>query len=185
MLPTAMTCPIPRTRTPDGRVARTGRRLRACALLAVLWLAAPPALAARYAGRVTQVADGDTVTLRAGGGRQYRIRLLAIDAPEKDQAHGRHAALALRQHVLGRQAKADCVARDRYGRHVCRLFVADEDAGLRLLRAGDAWFFRNYARGLPPAARDAYAAAEREARQARRGLWRAASPVPPWRWRRR
>jgi endonuclease YncB( thermonuclease family) len=33
--------------------------------------------------------------------------------------------------------------------------------------------------------RQAYAAAETEARAARRGLWRDGEPVPPWEWRHR
>jgi micrococcal nuclease len=47
-----------------------------------------------------------------------------------------------------------------------------------LVRAGLAWWYRQYAK------RDqVLAALEQEARAAKRGLWVEASPVPPWEWR--
>jgi len=51
------------------------------------------------------------------------------------------------------------------------------------MKAGLAWYFRQYERDVPADKRGAYAAAEAEARQARRGLWSHQSLVPPWEFR--
>ena len=79
--------------------------------------------------------------------------------------------------------------KDRYGRHVGRVIYQrkDEqgkpvslDLGAELVRAGLAWWYREYA----PEDRE-LARLEAEARKARRGLWANADAVPPWEWRRR
>ncbi len=58
--------------------------------------------------------------------------------------------------------------------------------GLEQVRAGLglAWWYRAYAKEQTTADRARYAAAENEARAARRGLWIDINPVPPWEWRR-
>ncbi len=40
------------------------------------------------AGRVAEVADGDTLTILASDNKQIRFRLRAIDVPERKQAFG-------------------------------------------------------------------------------------------------
>jgi endonuclease YncB( thermonuclease family) len=50
---------------------------------------------------------------------------------------------------------------------------------LEQVRAGMAWWYREYAREQPAA----YAAAEQQAHARRVGLWKDAAPVPPWEWR--
>ena len=51
------------------------------------------------------------------------------------------------------------------------------DVGEAMVRAGAAWHYTRYSDSVR------LAAAEREARQARRGLWHSASPQPPWTFR--
>jgi micrococcal nuclease len=46
-----------------------------------------------------------------------------------------------------------------------------------MVAEGLAWHFTRYSDDAT------LAAAEREARAARRGLWRDREPVPPWEWR--
>ena len=53
------------------------------------------------------------------------------------------------------------------------------------LKAGMAWWYREYAKEQSPEVQRAYDLAEQDARAARRGLWKDAKPVPPWEWRRR
>jgi len=67
---------------------------------------------------------------------------------------------------------------DRHGRLVARVLVDGQDLSAQLLRAGLAWHYTDYSHDA------ALAAAEREARQAKRGLWSEANAVPPWVWRR-
>ena len=47
-----------------------------------------PALAETLQGKVVKIADGDTVTIVDNSGKKHRIRLMGIDAPEKDQPYG-------------------------------------------------------------------------------------------------
>jgi endonuclease YncB( thermonuclease family) len=147
-------------------------------------LAAGPVAARDFDGRVVGVQDGDTVTVLDASKQQHRIRIAGIDAPEKAQAFGTAAKDNLARLAFGRQAEVHCSKRDRYGREVCSVFVDARDVGLEQVRSGHAWWFREYAREQSADDRKVYEAAESEARDARRGLWRDAAPTPPWDWRR-
>jgi endonuclease YncB( thermonuclease family) len=148
------------------------------ALLA--WLGLPGADAPRGAdtlvGRVTSVADGDTLTLLVGL-QDHRIRLGGIDAPESDQAHGWQARAALALMCLGRQAQVSVTDKDRYGRDVGQVRCSDTAVNAELVKQGHAWVYRAYNHDptLEPL--------ERQARSARLGLWSQARPTPPWEWR--
>lgn len=145
---------------------------------------------------VVGVTDGDTITARCGDRNAYelmRVRLHAIDAPEKRQAFGRPAKQALSDLVFGKQATLACIDIDRYGRSVCKVMVAPAsaadgprtlDAGLAMLTLGMAWWYRSYAREQSPQEQGQYAFAEREARARHAGLWRDPEAVEPWVWRR-
>ncbi len=121
---------------------------------------------------VRRVLDGDTLQLSDG----RTIRIHGIDAPESGQSYGEKATAALAP-LEGHRVKVQPVETDRYGRTVAKLFYEGEDIGLLMIRAGFAWHYAKY-----DSSRD-YAGAEREAREARRGLWADPSPVPPWEWR--
>jgi endonuclease YncB( thermonuclease family) len=59
------------------------------------------------------------------------------------------------------------------------------DVNLGMVSAGFAWHNKDYEKEQSFADRAAYAAAEDDARRARRGLWADPRPVPPWEFRRR
>lgn len=161
----------------------TAYRLLGAAVLAVA-LAGAGAQARDLEGKVVAVHDGDTVTLLDGSRQQHRIRIAGIDAPEKAQAYGEVSKQGLARLAFGKQAEVRCNKRDRYGREVCGLFVGARDVGLEQVRNGHAWWYRDYAREQSPEDRRVYEAAEAEARDLRRGLWRDAAPTAPWDWRR-
>jgi endonuclease YncB( thermonuclease family) len=140
--------------------------------------------AAEVSGRVVGVADGDTVTVLDTTKTQHKVRLQGIDAPEKAQAFGQRSKEYLSDQVFGRQVTVQYDKRDRYGRLVGTVFLAGVDVNVRQVTAGMAWHYKQYQQEQSPAARQAYAAAEEEARRAQRGLWRDADPVPPWEHRR-
>jgi endonuclease YncB( thermonuclease family) len=154
----------------------------AAALVLLASLACGRALALE--GRVVAVHDGDTVTLLDGRRVQHRVRIAGIDAPERGQPFGGSARDNLARLVHGQEVAAHCHKRDRFGREVCNVFVAERDVGLEQVRDGLAWWYREYAREQSPAERSRYATAEDEARSARRGLWRDPAPQAPWAWRR-
>lgn len=157
---------------------------RLVAALALLVACAGPACADQWRGKVVGIADGDTLTLLDASHRQHRIRLDAIDAPEKSQPFGQRARQSLAQLAHGQEAVADCPKVDRYGRDVCRVTVNGIDVGLEQVRRGLAWHYVRYAREQTPNDRAEYAHAEEKARAERAGLWSAQHPTPPWDYRR-
>jgi endonuclease YncB( thermonuclease family) len=129
-----------------------------------------------------RVLDGDSIDL-AG----EPIRLFGIDAPESRQLCrdgagrpyrcGRAATLALAAATAGRTVACTRVEHDRYDRQVAICTADGRDLGDMMVRAGHAVELTEYSGGR-------YAAAEREARTARRGLW-AGSFEQPSEWRHR
>ena len=130
-------------------------------------------------GRVVGIADGDTLTIRVEGQPQMRVRLSAIDAPEKAHAFGQRAKQAQSDVCFGEDAALEVVDTDRYGRTVAEVWCGEVNANRAMIENGFAWVYRKYAEG-----RVDLMAAEVDARNARRGLWADQSPVPPWEFRR-
>ena len=131
-------------------------------------------------GRVVAISDGDTLTLLDASKVQHRIRMEGIDAPESGQPFGNRSKQSLSDLAFNREARASCPKTDRYGRRVCQVMVGGTDIGLEQIRRGMTWHFKRYESEQSEHDRTAYAAAEAEARRARRGLWADADPVAPW-----
>lgn len=134
-------------------------------------------------GRIIGIADGDTVTLLDGSNSQHKIRLAGIDAPEKKQAFGTRSKESLSDIVFGKTVTVETGKIDRYGRTIGKILVNDTDANLEQIKRGMAWHYRTYQREQRPQDRSSYAAAEIDARTAKRGLWQDADPTPPWNFR--
>lgn len=129
-------------------------------------------------GKVVGVSDGDTLTVLDSGNRQYKIRLSAIDAPEKNQPFGMRSKQALSSLCFGKGARVTPLQKDRYGRTVADVDCGGRNVNEEQIRAGMAWVYRKYAKGYG----DLYRL-EDEARMGQRGLWVDLEPVPPWEWR--
>lgn len=149
------------------------------AILLVLLFAAAPAWAAESA-RVVGVLDGDTITI-VRAGRQERIRLYGIDAPENRQAYSRASAKTLGEMLRGKTVAVEAMETDRYGRTVARIWADGREVSAAMVAAGMAWVFPKYCR---QAYCDEWRQAEQRARAAGVGLWRDKHPQPPWEWRR-
>lgn len=160
------------------------RRLSVAVLWALLTVNAIAGSVEPVRGRVVAVADGDTLTLLDENKVEHRIRLSGIDAPEKRQAFGERAKIAMSGRAFGRDAEAECRKVDRYQRRICVVRVDGKDLGLAMLEGGFAWWYRKYAAEQPKAERDAYEVAEFNAKASRVGLWSDKNPTPPWDWRR-
>ena len=116
-------------------------------------------------GRVISVADGDTITIIGDGNTQYKICLNAIDAPEQSQAFGQKSKQQLSNYVFGKDITVMWKSKDKYGRVLGTVFVGGKDINLQMVRDGYAHHYKRFDSS------PAYAAAETEARQNRRGLW--------------
>jgi endonuclease YncB( thermonuclease family) len=139
---------------------------------------------AALAGRVVKVTDGDTVQVLTTEGRTVVLRINGIDAPEMGQDAGLLAKQTLSEMVMGHFVNIDVAKADRYGRLIAVVRSGNTDVGLRQIGAGAAWYYRQYEKDVPSDLRHIYAGAEAVAKESRRGLWAAKSPVPPWVFRR-
>jgi len=135
------------------------------------------------AGKVVHVSDGDSIIVLADE-VQHKVRLGAIDAPERLQAFGNKSKKSLAELIAGKHVTVSYNKRDKYGRIVGKVYVQNMDVGLEQVKRGMAWFYRHYENELEPEDRAAYAQAEDLARRDRLGLWIDPQPVPPWEFRR-
>lgn len=108
------------------------------------------------------------------------------DAPEKGQAFGNSANNeALSDLAFGKPVIVVWQEKDRYGRTVGKVIVNGVEANLKMVDAGVAWHYKQYAKEQSPADRASYSRAEEEARAKGVGLWQLKLPVPPWEFRKK
>lgn len=176
-----------RPHSPVSIRARRPARLRfgpiaGAGLWGLLNLAMPTSATAQTAGcpraatpvaTVTAVRDGRTIALDDG----REIRLAGIAVPEPDEAGAEAARQALDGLLAERRVIFAGTSTDRYGRSVGFGYPADGKPSLQeaMLAAGYA---RRAAQPVPQDCNTALTAAERDARQARRGLWAEAAFAP-------
>jgi endonuclease YncB( thermonuclease family) len=134
-------------------------------------------------GRVVSVVDGDTISIVDTANHLDRIRLAAIDAPERAQPYSAVSRRTLAARVLHRDVVVQWSTRDRYGRIVGKVIVDGADVNLAQVADGMAWHYRYYQREQSRDDAHAYATAEAWARKRGLGLWAGAHPVPPWTFR--
>jgi micrococcal nuclease len=135
-------------------------------------------LAATLHGTATRIIDGDSLIVTDSHGVTHTIRLLSIDAPERSQPYGTEATAALKSLVQGKRLRAEIAGRDRYGRELATVFIGRRNVNLALVEMGAAWHYKRFSKDAR------FAAAEKRARAAKRGLW-SREAVPPWVWRKR
>lgn len=119
---------------------------------------------------VTKITDGDTLEVTFPTGTTEVVRLIGIDAPEKEKCFYGEATAALAVisgAIVTLQSKAD-EDRDKYRRLLRYVEKDGEDVGGKLLRYG---FVRAFP-WFPHPKLEEYARIEVEARDERLGLWR-------------
>ncbi len=126
-------------------------------------------------GTVTRVADGDTLRVELDSGREERVRLLGIDAPELNPAEcfGGEARARARALADGQRVRLVLDAtqgeRDRFERVLAYVLLGEsDDLGRRLVTEGYASVFvfdRPFKRV------ESYRDAQDSARRGSRGLW--------------
>lgn len=145
----------------------------------LLTFLATGAEAATLFGRVIEVNDGDVITV-FNLNRPVRIKLLAIDAPEADQAFGDVARKHLSDLVYDKSVLVEYWGISADSSLVGRVMLDNADIGAQMIRDGAAWFDPSNQGRLSVADRDVYQQSEQAARTERRGLWQAQDPIAPW-----
>ncbi len=136
-------------------------------------------------GKMVKVLDGDTFDLltdppsRQSAAETVRIRLDGIDCPEKNQPFGKDATQYLTDQISGKSLRVTGTKKDRDGRLIGTVFVAQKNVNQLLVHNGLAWHFTQYSKD------STLANLERDARRRRVGLWADAQPVAPWEWRKK
>ncbi len=157
-------------------------------LFSLLVVAAPvllspsPAISATkgYIGKVVDIADGDTITVRTETQGDKTIRLSGVDCPETFQIHGQQAKRFTASKLQDRRVRVVPLTVDEYGRIVAVVFVNGENINEQLVAHGHGWVYRKYCKAAY--CRD-WLKLETTARDAGVGLWEENKPQPPWEWR--
>ena len=162
-----------------------------CILLVLLFSSALAAPGTRY--RITQVHDGDTVSIRVSSFARIpikteRVRLIGVDAPELRQEpwgrlSKRYLKKLLSEYNWVANVEFDIEQRDKYGRLLAYLWGSDgRMINEQMLETGHALLFT-----LPPNVKYSgkLAAAQERARSKKAGLWsRGGLKESPEEWRR-
>jgi micrococcal nuclease len=136
-------------------------------------LARPPGLDGPYG--VARVVDGDTIKLATG----ITIRMIGVDTPETVdprkpvQCFGREASLRAHALLDGAAVSLEYDATqgrlDKYGRTLAYVWMPDGRLYNQVIIADG--YAHEYTYAIPYRYRDAFLAAERDAREEDRGLW--------------
>ena len=136
---------------------------------------------ATITGKVVSVADGDSITILTQQHEQIKVRLSAVDCPEKSQAYGQQAKQFTSSLVFGRQVTIEPETIDKYGRTVAMVSVDGLNLNKEIVANGKGWVYRKYCKG---GFCDDWLDLEKKARDAKIGLWADKnSIIPPWEWR--
>jgi endonuclease YncB( thermonuclease family) len=122
------------------------------------------------------VQDGDTVTVKnPQSAETFKVRMAAIDCPEKKQQYGSTVSSIVSNLVLDKKVQLKAHNKDLYGRTIGEIFVNGVSLNNYLVQMGHCWAYMT---------KDAYILdLESQARSARTGLWADENPVPPWEFR--
>ncbi len=129
-----------------------------------------------FSGKVIAVLDGDTLLVLRGG-NPVKVRLAEVDAPEKAQSYGTASQKSLAELVMGKQIKVAVRAADDYGRLVATVHAGGLNVNHEQVRRGMAWEYSRFHSNRE------LMALQRDAQQARRGLWAGDGAVEPSQWR--
>ena len=123
-----------------------------------------------------RVVDGDTIRAEAKG-KEIKIRLVEIDAPEMNQPFGAQSKNFLNKLLYEKDVTLISQGEDRYGRTLGEIYANGESANTLMIKSGFAWVYDRYVKDSSLYKYQDLAKAENL------GLWRAKNPIAPWVWR--
>jgi micrococcal nuclease len=115
--------------------------------------------------KVVKICDGDTITVQELG-KNVRIRIAWIDAPEDGQPGCREAREELKGLIGGGLVKVQTMETDCYGRYISRVWTEKgKDINEAMLESGWAVYY------APKFKSEYHQRIEREARERGVGVW--------------
>ena len=123
-----------------------------------------------------RVIDGDTIRAEAKG-KEIKIRLVEIDAPEMDQPFGARSKNFLNRLLYEKNVTLIAQGEDRYGRVLGNIFSDELNVNMLLVNFGFAWVYDRYAEN------SSLYKHQDQAKLDKLGLWRQKEPIAPWVWR--
>ena len=123
-----------------------------------------------------RVIDGDTIRAEAKG-KEIKIRLVEIDAPEMNQPFGAQSKSFLNRLLYEKDVTLIAQGEDRYGRVLGNLFSNELNVNMLMVKFGFAWVYDEYAKN------SSLYKYQDQAKAENLGLWRAKDPIAPWVWR--
>jgi len=130
--------------------------------------------------KLEKVIDGDTVYLLDNNKKKYKVRLHAIDTPEKGQIYFLRAKEALFKLISNKSLTLEKINYDKYGRVVGIIYADNENVNYQMIQQGHAWCYRKYNRNPK------FIEAEENAKSKKIGLWSLKEKnVAPWEWRKK
>ena len=97
-----------------------------------------------FVGKVVSVLDGDTIKICDETGNTRKIRMYAIDAPEKKQRFGKESKKFLEQWIRNKQVIVIVHNRGRWGREIGTIFFGVENVNKVMVESGNAWCYVSY-----------------------------------------
>jgi micrococcal nuclease len=128
-------------------------------------------------GKVVGITDGDTVTILVDGDKQYKIRLLDIDCPEKKQDFGTAAKQHLSDLIYNKDVQIKWQTVDRNQRVLGTIFCNNININHQMVQDGYAWHFIKYSNDAT------IHTLETVARKNKKGLWQYDNAIAPWDFR--
>jgi endonuclease YncB( thermonuclease family) len=121
-------------------------------------------------GKVLRCHDGDTCRVLVNG-KEMSIRFSGVDTPELNQSFGKEARDFTEGLLKGKIVTLKCTGQS-YNRTACGVFLEAKDVVEEIVANGWGFDSTKYSHG-------AYKEAERIAKQAKAGLWKAKDLVSP------
>jgi len=133
-----------------------------------------------YEGKVVKVLDGDSINIIQQG-KEVRIRLAEIDAPERNQPFWKQSRKALEDYVSGKTVSVEEFDRDQYGRIVGHIYINDIWVNGELVQQGYAYVYDRYAVSKKLFQYQA------QAEKNNVGIWKLpeSQRIKPWDWRKK
>jgi endonuclease YncB( thermonuclease family) len=123
-----------------------------------------------------RVVDGDTIQAEAKG-KEIKIRLVEIDAPEMNQPFGAQSKNFLNRLLYKKDVTLISQGEDRYGRTLGEIYANGESANTLMIKSGFAWVYDRYVKD------SSLYKYQDQAKAENLGLWQAKDPIAPWVWR--